>query len=1020
MNSPYNPSSVEPKWQKKWAEAKAYEIDLQKAKDPYYSLVMFPYPSGDKLHVGHWYNFAPADSWARYMRMKGKDVFSPMGFDAFGLPAENYAIQTGVPPAKSTAKNVKTMITQLTRMGCMYDWSKMVNTSDPAYYRFTQWLFLQMYKHGLAYKKLGNVNYCPKDKTVLANEQVWEGKCERCGSDVVQKPLEQWYWKITDYAQELLDGLDHLDWPEKTKIMQRNWIGRKEGIEIHYDVPNAQRDLIGPMDWSVNDQTLAGGLNRRLTYNRRLTDEWKRRIHSPRTVHLVFTPHSRGPAFQESSEAARILRILDVVAERHDIALHEACAMPDHLHLLVSFETGRHLERDIVKKLKGASACEFLKAFHADVAHLWGEGMHFEEVSSLDQLQTTMRYIQENPATASISDAGRILSVLPRQITVFTTRPDTNFGATFIVLAPEHPFAQDVASGALASQQQQEVKTYIHAVSKKTERERQSEGRKKTGTFTGYVAMNNLNGREMPIWISDFVLAGFGTGAVVGVPGHDMRDFEFAQAFRLPILRVVVGPNGDTTQIDHAEQVQEESGTMVNSEFLNGLSISDATQRMMDHLESKRWGKRIITYRLRDWLLSRQRYWGAPIPIVYDPEGKAHPIPEEHLPWMLPTDVAFKPTGESPLVESKEFKQRTEKIFGKGWRPEYDTMDTFVCSSFYYLRYLAAQSDSEKLRSAKGELRMEMKKKNRKSQIANRNFSIVEPAIEHKWLPVSMYIGGPEHACMHLIYARFVMKALGDFGFVSHDEPFQKLVHQGLITNKGAKMSKSKGNVVSPDGFVERHGSDVFRMYLMFMGPFTEGGDWSDTGIKGIDRFVQRVWNVLTTKTKKAGGKGKKKSTNTAREDASIVTPLHRTIQRVTESLERLHFNTAISALMEFLNLLERQEDVSMETAQTFARLLGPLAPHLAEELWEALGGEGFVIDQRWPTFNPSLTKSETMTIVVQVNGKVRASMELPVGTSEKEILARAKEQENVKRYLEGKTIRKEIYVEGRLVSLVI
>ncbi|MBI1812790.1 leucine--tRNA ligase [Candidatus Peregrinibacteria bacterium] len=1008
MNSPYTPSSVEPKWQKKWADAKAFDFDLGKAKGPFYLLVMFPYPSGARLHVGHWFQYSIPDSYGRFLTMKGKDVFHPMGFDAFGLPAENYAITSGIHPAKSTQDNVDNMIEQFKRMGVMFDWQYSLDTSKPEYYRFTQWLFLQMYKHGLAYKKLGNVNYCPKDKTVLANEQVWEGKCERCGSDVVQKPLEQWYWKITDYAQELLESLDTLDWPEKTKAMQRNWIGRKEGIEIHYDVLNAQRDLIGPMNWSVNDQTLAGG------FNRRLTDEWKRRIYSPRTVHLVFTPHSRRPAFQESSEAARILRILDVVAERHDIALHDACAMPDHLHLLVSFDAARHLERDIVKKLKGASAREFLMAFHGDPPHLWGEGMHFEEVSSLEQFQVTIRYIQQNPEEASLPDAGRILSKLPRQITVFTTRPDTNFGATFIVLAPEHPFAQDVASGALASQQQQEVKTYIHAVSKKTERERQSEGRKKTGVFTGYVAMNNLNGREMPIWISDFVLAGFGTGAVVGVPGHDMRDFEFAQAFRLPILRVVVGPNGDTSEIERADQVQEKSGTMVNSGFLNGLSISDATQRMMDRLESKRWGKRIVTYRLRDWLLSRQRYWGAPIPIVYDPEGKAHAIPEEHLPWLLPTDVEFKPTGESPLVHSKEFKARTEKIFGKGWRPEYDTMDTFVCSSFYYLRYLGAEDHFDDLRFTSDDLRI-AKKKNRKSQIANRHFSVVDPSIEKKWLPVSMYIGGPEHACMHLIYARFVMKALKDFGFVSHDEPFQKLVHQGLITNKGAKMSKSKGNVVSPDGFVERHGSDVFRMYLMFMGPFTEGGDWNDTGIRGIDRFVQRVWTVLIEKTKRSE-RGRNKTTT---QDASIVAALHRTIQRVTESLERLHFNTAISALMEFLNLLEKKEGVSAETAQTFALLLGPLAPHLAEELWEALDGSGFVIDQEWPTFDPALTKSQTMTIVVQVNGKVRASMELPVETSETDILARAKEQENVKRHLEGKAIRKEIYVKGRIVSVV-
>ncbi|MFH1444360.1 MAG: leucine--tRNA ligase [Candidatus Peregrinibacteria bacterium] len=753
MSQEFDPSTIEAKWQKKWEQAKIYETDLKKAKNPYYSLVMFPYPSGDKLHVGHWYNFAPADSFARYMRMKGKDVMEPMGFDAFGLPAENYAIKSGIPPEKSTRENVQTMVKQLRRMGCMYDWSKMVNTSSPDYYRWTQWLFLKMYEHKLAYKKEASVNFCSKCQTVLANEQAQDGTCERCGTTVVQKNLSQWFWKITDYAERLLSGLDELDWPEKTKLMQANWIGKSEGAEISFNI-------VG----------------------------------------------------------------------------------------------------------------------HDD------------------------------------------------KLTVFTTRPDTLFGATYMVLAPEHPLVEKITPrthwGA--------VQAYRENVQKKTELERGS-SQAKTGESTGAFAVNPATGKEIPIWIADYVLMSYGTGAIMAVPAHDERDFEFATYYNLKI-ECVIDPNRTTVNFTNyvfpklaaftstgknlAEQEQQwieecrESvlsggkcwtgpGKTIDSEFLNGLEVDSAKKRMIAWLEDEGRGRTKTTFRLRDWLVSRQRYWGAPIPIVYDPEGKPHPVPEKHLPWLLPTDVAFKPTGKSPLTESKEFIARTEKIFGKGWTPEFDTMDTFVCSSFYYLRFLAEGDEKH----------------------------VVHPTIEKKWMPVSMYIGGPEHACMHLIYARFVMMALKDFGVVSHEEPFQRLVHQGLITNKGVKMSKSKGNVVSPDSFIDRHGSDAFRMYLMFMGPFTEGGDWSDTGIKGIDRFVKRIYALCTDKVNKKV------------DQPNVIAALHRTIKKVTEDIEGLKFNTTISALMEFLNLLEEEGGVSEKTAQTLVLLLAPIAPHLAEELWESLGG---------------------------------------------------------------------------------
>ncbi len=808
MQRPYDPTVTEAKWQKKWDKEKVYLTDLKKAKDPYYFAVMFPYPSGAQLHVGHWFQYGLTDSHARYMRMKGKDVFFPMGFDAFGLPAENYAIKTGTPPAKSTAQNVDAMITQFKRMGTMYDWSRTLNTSHPDYYTWTQWLFLKMFERELAYKKQANVNYCPKDQTVLANEQVKEGLCERCGTEVIQKALTQWFWKTTQYSQQLIDGLDSLDWPEKTKTMQRNWIGRSEGAEIHFAIEGSKDD-----------------------------------------------------------------------------------------------------------------------------------------------------------------------------IKVFTTRADTLFGVTYVVLAPEHPLVESITP----KNHWGTVHAYREEVKKKTELQRTDLNKDKTGVPTGAFALHPVTGEQLPIWVADYVLATYGTGAVMAVPGHDERDYAFAKTYDLPIVEVVSGG-------DLSKEAFGGDGKVVHSDFLNDLKTHEAKKKMIAWLEDEEKGRGVIQYRLKDWLVSRQRYWGAPIPIVYDPEGKPHPVPEKHLPWLLPTDVEFKPTGKSPLTESKEFKERTEKIFGKGWTPEYDTMDTFVCSSFYYLRYLMSGSKD-----------------------ADKKF--VDPEMEHKWMPVDMYIGGPEHACMHLIYARFVMMALKDAGIVSHSEPFQRLIHQGLITHKGAKMSKSKGNVVSPDEFVEHYGSDVFRMYLMFMGPYTDGGDWSDSGIKGVDRFVQRLWKAFSD------------IPSEKKDDESIRALVHSTVKRVTESVDSLHFNTAISALMEFLNAAEASTGVSRGTAKVVTRLLSPLAPHLAEELWEKLhegeerakkGETGFVIDEEWPSFDPAMLKSSTMVIAVQVNGKVRGQIEVASDASEKDVLAAAKSEVNVAKYLEGQKLKKEIYVKGRLVSLVL
>ncbi len=796
----HNPKVLEKKWREIWDKKKLYKTNLKTTKKPkFYNLVMFPYPSGDKLHIGHWYSYAPADSWGRYMRMKGHEVFQPIGFDSFGLPAENYAIKTGIHPSKTTKTNTDYMRKQLSAMGAAWDWDAEVMTSSPEYYKWTQWVFLQLYKNKLAYRKAAPVNWCPGCKTVLANEQAQDGTCERCDSEVEQKDLTQWFFATRKYAKKLLN-YKGLDWPEKTITMQKNWIGRSEGIDIEYEVE---------------------GL------------------------------------------------------------------------------------KDTIK--------------------------------------------------------------------VFTTRPDTNFGATFIVVAPESKFVQKNFN---KFSNQKKCQTYIDKAKNKSEMERIAEGRKKTGVFTGLYALNNLNKKKMPIYISDFVLATVGTGCVVGVPGHDIRDFEFAKEKKLEIIRVVVGSDGDKSKITKASQVQEEEGTMVNSGFLNGMDIHKATEAVKDYLVEKEWGKRVVNYRLKDWLLSRQRFWGAPIPIVYCDKCGEQPVPDKDLPVELPKYVDFNPKGDgkSPLATSHKFvNTKCPKCKGPAKR-ETDTMDTFVCSSWYFLRYPTA-----KLKRAAFDKKM-----------------------LDKWMPVDMYIGGPEHACMHLIYARFIHRVMHDLGYVKAKEPFKRLVHQGMITKDGAKMSKSKGNVVSPDEFVKKYGSDVFRMYLMFMGPFTQGGDWSDKGIMGVKRFADRFWDVMTAEDSEGN-------------DAIV----HKTIKKVTDDMEKLHFNTVIAAVMELTNA-SMKTGLNRKQKQAVIRLLAPLAPHLCEELWEVNGGRGSVFNADWPEYDEKLLIEDTITIAVQVNGKLRGTIEVGKDSPKDDVLSAAKEVENVKKYLDSGKLVKEIYVPGKLVSLVV
>lgn len=795
----YNAKETEQKWQKQWREWGTHKADLAHPSKPkYYNLTMFPYPSGDKLHIGHWYNYGPVDTWGRYMKMKGYEVFQPMGFDSFGLPAENYAIKTGVHPAETTRKNIDKMKEQIAAIGGMYDLDLNLETSSPEYYKWTQWVFLQLYKNKLAYRKEAPVNWCPSCMTVLANEQVDGGACERCKSQVIQKNLRQWFFAITQYSDRLLD-YEGLNWPEKTILMQKHWIGRSEGNEADFR-------------------------------------------------------------------------------------------------------------------------------------------------------------IKEAPG---------------KTIRIFTTRFDTIYGTNFVAIAPEHPQLMDYVS----PERKAAVEAYCEESKKKNELERQMGDREKTGILSGMHAINPMTGAEMPIFVADFVLM-YGTGALMGTPAHDERDFAFAKAMGLSCPQVIV---------DHAEAHAEEDvaewkaslheyGILANSGPYTGMKSEEALKLMTEQMEREAWGKKVVNFRLRDWLISRQRYWGAPIPIINCEECGEVPVPEKDLPVIHPHVEDYVPKGTSPLATNSDFVNTVCPNCGKAAKREVDTMDTFVCSSWYFLRYpdsgnAAAAWDKERANT---------------------------------WMPVDMYIGGPEHACMHLLYARFIHRVMHDLGFVEAKEPFKRLVHQGMVTKDGAKMSKSKGNVVSPDEFVEKYGSDVFRMYLMFMGPFTEGGDWSDRGITGVARFVDRFFRMMDLRSDGEGMDG----------------AVHQTVARASEAIENMNFNVAIASLMELTNAA-LQKGLNAEQKAIVAKVLAPLAPHLAEEVWENLGHSSSIFNEEWPKADPAFLVKSSVTYAVQVNGKLRGTLDLAPNVSKEEALAAARALENVSKYLTGDVV-KEIFVPEKIVGFVV
>lgn len=858
----YQPQQFESKWTEQWEQEKTYlAADPSTKKGKKYVLDMFPYPSGAGLHVGHPRGYTATDILSRFYRMNSFAVLHPMGWDAFGLPAENAAIKAKKNPIDMVPLNIANFKRQMQMLGFSYDWTKEFSTTDPAYYKWTQWLFIQFYKMGLLYKKNTPINFCPFCKTGLAEEEVLaDGTHERCGNSITKKDLPQWIFRITTYADRLLEDLKLLQWPPGILEMQKNWIGKKEGINITY---------------SIKD-----------------TDE---------------------------------------------------------------------------------------------------------------------------------------------NVVCFTTRPDTNFGATFIVIAPEHDLAKKIISGEIkhtveSEKRVQEVKEYVERSQSKTEIERMTEGRKKTGAFTGLYAINNLNGKELPIWISDFVLAGFGTGAVVGVPAHDLRDFEFAQEMRLDIIRVVVGKDGDVSEITKPEQVQEEEGTMMNSEFLDGMNIHNASKKIMDYLEEKKWGQRIITYHLRDWIFSRQRYWGEPIPMVhcnaceekkisywntettenskFKEDGKFKhlisdikdnmygwfPLEENTLPLELPYVQSYEPTdtGESPLARIETFVKTTCPHCGGTAQRETDTMPNWAGSCWYFLRFPDPNNEQEA---------WDAKKLN-------------------TWMPVDWYVGGAEHAVLHLLYSRFWMKALQDLGLVDHPEPFTRLRNVGMIlAEDNRKMSKSWGNVINPDDVVREYGADTVRTYEMFMAPFSQEIPWSKNALQGVYRFLGRIWTIYHRED--AYG-------DNIQEDKQLISKLNKTIQKVSRDIEDIKFNTAVAAMMEFLNEWEGRVNrgeagLSTENAKKLIQLLAPWAPFMTEEIWRTVLNQKESIHlSTWPNVDESTMVEEDVEIPVQVNGKVRSVVTISKLTISQEIvLAAALQDDKVKKYIEGKEYRV-IYIPGRALNLII
>jgi leucyl-tRNA synthetase len=962
--SNYDHKKIEPEMRALWEKEGLYRTpDKPRRGKGRYVLDMFPYPSGAGLHVGHVEGYTATDIYARFLRMNDCDVLHPMGWDAFGLPAENHAVKTGVHPSITTGRAIETFRSQMRSLGLSYDWSRELNTSTPDYYRWTQWLFLLLYKNGLAYKKKAAVNWCPSCQTVLANEQVVEGACERCDTNVEKRELEQWFLNITRYADELVNGLDTVDWPESTKLAQKNWIGKSEGAEFSF-----------PVDRTFTYVLLHGyksGPEKH--FHPWLKSELEARGH---TVVMPKLPNPDKPNIDEQVDYVLNSVVLDentvlighslgsVVAmkvlEKVNVTIHKLVLVAGFLDTNINVDRGyfgtTRWDIDTEKIKNSARRVVILRPENDSV-------IPHEQATKLRRALggEIVDFLAEDDHARGKREQS-ILEHSLEHILVFTTRPDTLFGATYLVLAPEHPLIEAYAD---AIKNIKDVRAYVHAAKNKTDIERGAEGKEKTGIqLEGLFATHPGTQERIPIYVADYIVGGYGSGAIMAVPAHDSRDFDFAKTFGLPIREVISG---------EGELPRSTLGTLVNSGEFSGLDFEEAGEAITRALGRRKK----VTYRLRDWLVSRQRYWGAPIPIVYDPEGSPHPIPEEHLPWTLPSDVEFLPKGTSPLGSSKELFERTEKLFGKGWTPEIDTLDTFVDSAWYFFRFTDPK---------------------------NENIFAEKEAMK-AWMPVTLYVGGAEHTVLHLLYSRFFTKVLRDLGYVEIDEPFSSLRHPGMVLGPdGEKMSKSRGNVVNPDEMIERFGADTLRIYEMFMGPFHHTKSWSTDNMIGVRRFLEKVWRI------------RERVQDSAKEDKKLRAE---TIKKVTRDIETFEFNTVVSQLMIYVNALEKQESVAKGDFSALLLLLAPLAPHLADALWRELGNADSIHKVAWPTYDENdLVKSEVV-YAVQVGGKVRDTITLPVDLVEEDIVLRARTKK-VEKWLAGKAIKKTVVVKGKIVNFVV
>ncbi len=988
----YDFQKIEKKWQKQWLQDGTYEPNLANAKKPFYNLMMFPYPSAEGLHVGNMYAFTGADIYGRMKRMQGYDVFEPIGLDGFGIHSENYALKIGAHPMDQAKISEKRFYEQLKMIGNGFAWNERVETYDPDYYKWTQWVFTEMWRRGLAYRKKQFVNWCPSCKTVLADEQVIAGKCERCSTVVVRKDMEQWFFRITKYAGKLLDNLNKIDWSEKVKIAQRNWIGRSEGALLNFEIKGG----VAPSYVLLHGYT--GSPERH--FFPWLKYELEKR---GAKVYLPELPDSQDPKVNE--QVAEVLKSApfdgNTVLVGHSLGGVVALKVLERLNkpikktvLIASYSENKFLgdpfephtfdwKFDANKIKANAGNIHILRDTTDDVVPSY----------QADNIKNVFggKIFDFSAATPHVwgkkeKEEPEILRHCVDSLQVFTTRPDTLFGATYMVVAPEHGIIEELKNRIT---NYKEVEAYVKKTSNKSEEERIEEGKEKTGVeLRGIKAINPVNNEEIPVFAADYVLSNYGTGAIMAVPAHDERDFEFAQRFKLPFVEVI-SPDGKTHDL---EEAYVGDGKLINSGKFNGMNVKESIPAVTRFAS----GELKTQYRLRDWLISRQRYWGAPIPMIHcetcaskgEGEQKEMPgwyaVPEEDLPVKLPYVKDFRPQGkgESPLASVKEFYEVKCPHCGGKARRETDVSDTFLDSAWYYLRYPSA------------------KEKNK----------AWNPEITKKWFPVNLYTGGAEHSVLHLLYVRFVAMVFHDIGPLHFEEPFPKFRAHGLLIKEGAKMSKSKGNVINPDEYINKFGADSLRMYLMFLAPFEQGGDFRDEAVMGIMRFLDRAWKLFSDKIQETGGK---------ENSLELEQLMHRTIKKITDDIESLHYNTAISALMILLNESENGNP-GRENKEMFLKLLAPFAPHMTEELWCELGNQTSIHKASWPLADPKFLKEEDFDLVVQVNGKLRATIKLKRGASQKKAEVAAFLNENVANSLGGQKPKKIIFVPNRLINFVV